>query len=175
LHAAPFRATHASKQQPLTLAQKQPNKKQPSRRSIATDDPVIVKTKRLMASAPGALSLAQGIVHWPPPPAAVAAAAAELTSPNSAVHGYGPAEGLPELREKLRAKLRADNGLDHDYDVMVTAGANQGFVNLVLALVDEGDKAALFAPYYFNHVMALQVTVCLGAGVVWLLVVSCEY
>ena len=40
---------------------------------------------------------------------------------------------------------------------MVTAGANQAFVNLVLALLDPQDAAVLFAPYYFNHMMALQV------------------
>eukprot|EP00878_Enallax_costatus_P026273 GHUV01028173.1.p1 GENE.GHUV01028173.1~~GHUV01028173.1.p1 ORF type:complete len:123 (-),score=19.62 GHUV01028173.1:217-585(-) len=41
---------------------------------------------------------------------------------------------------------------------MVTAGANQAFVNLVLTLTDESDKVVLFKPYYFNHLMALQMT-----------------
>lgn len=44
------------------------------------------------------------------------------------------------------------------YDVMVTAGANQAFVNLVCALVDGPDPVVLYAPYYFNHMMALQMT-----------------
>ena len=53
------------------------------------------------------------------------------------------------------------------YNVMVTAGANQAFVNLVLGLLDPGDKVVLFRPYYFNHLMALQMTggsrsVCYG-------------
>jgi aspartate/methionine/tyrosine aminotransferase len=39
------------------------------------------------------------------------------------------------------------------YDVHVTAGANQGFTNIVLALVDAADPVVLFAPYYFNHLM----------------------
>lgn len=43
------------------------------------------------------------------------------------------------------------------HKVMVTAGANQAFVNLVLALLDPQDAVVLFAPYYFNHMMALQV------------------
>ena len=42
--------------------------------------------------------------------------------------------------------------------VMVTAGANQAYTNMVLTLLDAGDAAALFAPYYFNHLMALQMT-----------------
>jgi aspartate/methionine/tyrosine aminotransferase len=41
---------------------------------------------------------------------------------------------------------------------MVTAGANQAFVNVVLSLVDEHDRVVLFKPYYFNHMMALQMT-----------------
>lgn len=41
---------------------------------------------------------------------------------------------------------------------MITAGANQGFANLVVALLDPGDSCVLFRPYYFNHLMALQMT-----------------
>lgn len=37
---------------------------QVSRRVQATDPPVIVKTKQLMAGREGVLSLAQGVVHW---------------------------------------------------------------------------------------------------------------
>ena len=45
----------------------------PSRRALATDAPVIVATKALIAAAgrPDVLSLAQGVVHWAPPGAAV--------------------------------------------------------------------------------------------------------
>lgn len=44
------------------------------------------------------------------------------------------------------------------YNVMVTAGANQAFVNVVLTLLDPGDSVVLFVPYYFNHLMAIQMT-----------------
>lgn len=47
--------------------------------------------------------------------------------------------------------------LSVQHKVMVTAGANQAFVNLVLALLDPQDAVVLFAPYYFNHMMAIQV------------------
>ena len=40
----------------------------------------------------------------------------------------------------------------------MTAGANQGYTNLVLSLLDAGDAAVLFRPYYFIHLMALQMT-----------------
>jgi len=41
---------------------------------------------------------------------------------------------------------------------MVTAGANQAYTNVVLTLMDAGDASCLFRPYYFNHLMALQMT-----------------
>jgi aspartate/methionine/tyrosine aminotransferase len=41
---------------------------------------------------------------------------------------------------------------------MVTAGANQGFVNVLLTLTDASDPVVLFKPYYFNHLMAIQMT-----------------
>ncbi|KAJ6820395.1 uncharacterized protein M6B38_326625 [Iris pallida] len=41
---------------------------------------------------------------------------------------------------------------------MVTAGANQAFVNLVLTLCDAGDSVVMFAPYYFNAYMSFQMT-----------------
>ena len=44
------------------------------------------------------------------------------------------------------------------YDVHVTAGANQAFANVVLAVLDPEDTCVLFAPYYFNHMMALQLS-----------------
>jgi aspartate/methionine/tyrosine aminotransferase len=116
-----------------------------SRRLVETDVPCVASTRALVAAVPGTLSLAQGVVHWPPPAAALAAAAAGAA--DAAVSLYGPDEGLPALRAALRAKLAARNGLP-GYDAIVTAGANQGFASAVLALVDAGDAVALFAPYY---------------------------
>lgn len=132
-----------------------------SGRITATDDPVIVLTKAMIAGAPrDVLSLAQGIVHWQPPEMALESGRELFATP--AAHQYGPDEGMPALREALAGKLAAENGLP-DHDVMVTAGANQAYANAVLALVDAGDRAVLFAPYYFNHHMALTMT---GADVV---------
>lgn len=39
-------------------------------------------------------------------------------------------------------------------EVIITAGANQAFVNVVVALLDASDRCVLFKPYYFNHLMA---------------------
>jgi len=120
-----------------------------------TDDPVIVKTKQLMTGSQGVISLAQGVVHWQPPKSALEAAAKALQDP--ATSQYGPCDGLPQLVRALEEKVEVENGLPQ-HRIMVTAGANQAFVNLVVSLLDESDRVVLFAPYYFNHLMAIQMT-----------------
>eukprot|EP00890_Picochlorum_soloecismus_P006017 jgi/Picsp_1/6416/NSC_03764-R1_transaminase transferring nitrogenous groups len=110
-----------------------------SKRMRGADAPVITKTKGLVMNSPGTLSLAQGIVHWAPPEAALEKVKSQIME-NPVVHGYGPDEGMPELREKLREKLQRENGLE-DYDVHVTCGAQQAFANLVLTILDPEDEA----------------------------------
>jgi len=130
-----------------------------SERISVTETPVIAFTRRVMAMRPDTVSLAQGIVYWPPPPEALAAAAAALSDPATAatVSSYGPNEGLPELREALRAKVATQNGLS-GHNICVTHGANQAFVNLVLTLVDAKDRVVLFKPAYFDHLMTITQT-----------------
>eukprot|EP00199_Chlamydomonas_sp_CCMP681_P002316 CAMPEP_0119111636 /NCGR_PEP_ID=MMETSP1180-20130426/36531_1 /TAXON_ID=3052 ORGANISM="Chlamydomonas cf sp, Strain CCMP681" /NCGR_SAMPLE_ID=MMETSP1180 /ASSEMBLY_ACC=CAM_ASM_000741 /LENGTH=423 /DNA_ID=CAMNT_0007098707 /DNA_START=46 /DNA_END=1317 /DNA_ORIENTATION=- len=128
-----------------------------SQRVRDTDDPVIVAMKQLIASSPRpTLSLAQGVVHWAPPPQALQAAAHVLATDPVSISAYGASDGLPALKAALMAKLGA-RGLNQ-HQVMVTTGANQAFVNVVLALVDKQDSVCLFTPYYFNHLMAVQMT-----------------
>jgi katanin p60 ATPase-containing subunit A1 len=103
------------------------------------------------------MSLAQGIVHWAPPPQALDRVAKALADPaTTAIHSYGPDEGNPALREALRQKLVHKNNLPN-YDVCVTAGANQAFTNIVLAFLDPDDAIVLWLPYYFNHQMSIQM------------------
>ena len=127
---------------------------QPSQSIIKTDAPIVEKMRNL--SKPGVASLAQGIVHWAPPAEAVDAAVMAASEPSS--HAYGADAGLPELREALTDRLRT-KGLDN-VEVMVTAGANQAFTNVALTLLDAGDACVLFAPYYFNHRMMLDMRGC---------------
>lgn len=100
-----------------------------------------------------------GIVHWGPPPVALERLGSALSSPASAasVSGYAPNEGLPALRAALRKKLADKNGLQN-YDVIVTPGCNQAFLNALLAVCDVEDRVVLFKPYYFDHLMAMQMT-----------------
>ncbi|CAL9241357.1 unnamed protein product [Arabidopsis halleri] len=127
-----------------------------SRRTLGTDMPVMAQIRSLMAELTSPpMSLAQGVVHWQPPQKALDKVKDLVWDPM--VSNYGPDEGLPELRHALLNKLRVENKLTQS-QVMVTAGANQAFVNLVITLCDAGDSVVMFEPYYFNSYMAFQMT-----------------
>jgi len=130
-----------------------------SKRILATDDPCIVSMQKMMAGKEGVLSLAQGIVHWKPPQSVGEAARKALEEDDT--NSYCGDDGLVTLRTALSEKIKNENGLTSS-SVMVTSGSNQGYMNVVLSLLSEGDTAVLFRPYYFNHMMALQMV---GASV----------
>jgi katanin p60 ATPase-containing subunit A1 len=127
-----------------------------SKRAVKTDEPIMVKMQELIQEVnPAPLSLAQGVVYWQPPKQALDKVKDLVSEP--IVSLYGADAGIPELREALTKKLRQENKLQKS-SVMVTAGANQAFVNIVLALCDPGDSVIMFAPYYFNAYMSFQMT-----------------
>lgn len=138
-----------------------------SPRVLETLDPCVVLMKQLIGQYShlwegdkgGIFSLAQGVVYWEPPSTCQEALIQEITAPNNLLHTYGPAQGIPELTDMLKDKIATENGLTN-HDVMVTVGANQAYVNVVLTTLCGDSKAVVFAPYYFNHVMALQM--CCG-------------
>jgi katanin p60 ATPase-containing subunit A1 len=116
----------------------------------------MVQMQELLRGAGGdVISLAQGVVHWQPPEDGLTKVKSLVDEPTTS--HYGADEGLPELRDALLEKLRRENKLCNSA-VMVTAGANQAYVNVVLTLCDPGDKVVLFVPYYFNAFMAYQMT-----------------
>lgn len=126
-----------------------------ARRAVLTETPVMVQIQELVRGLKDCVSLAQGVVYWQPPAQALEKVKEIIWEPS--VSRYGADEGLPELREALKQKLGRENNL-HKSSVMVTSGANQAFVNVVLALCDAGDSVVMFAPYYFNAYMSFQMT-----------------
>lgn len=137
---------------------------QPARRLAAVLEPVIPRVGALTAAHPGTLSMAQGMVDWGPPPQVREAVAAALAGAEddpiaaTALDRYGPMQGEPQLLEALAAHLRSQHGLDLDgAELLVTAGSNMAFQVLMQVLCDPGDEVILPAPWYFNHVMAVQL------------------
>jgi len=129
----------------------------PSTRACRVQLPIIPTVAGWIAQTPGTISLGQGVVHYGPPPAALAAIPEFLEKfPHER---YVPDAGLPELRKRFEQKLREENGIDAPFErrIYVTAGANQAFLNAVLAICDPGDEVILLSPYYFNHEMAVTL------------------
>lgn len=111
--------------------------------------------QELLHGTKDCMSLAQGVVYWQPPSQALAKIKESISLPF--ISNYGPDDGIPELRAALINKLKLENKLTK-CSVMVTAGANQAFVSLVLTLCDAGDSVVMFVPYYFNAYMSFQMT-----------------
>jgi aspartate/methionine/tyrosine aminotransferase len=131
-----------------------------SLRMQAVQTPIIPVVGELIRAHPGTISLGQGVAYYGPPPAALASIQKFAADPQN--HKYKLVQGIPELLEAIEKKLAGENGirLDPDQRLVVTAGANMGFVNAVLAITDPGDEVILNLPYYFNHEMAVRIADC---------------
>ena len=145
-----------------------------SSRIQCTLDPCVVLMKELIGKYAhlwddkgGIFSLAQGVVYWKPPEVVTLALVEALQAddqPNDdnsksappLLHTYGPDEGLPALRTAIQKKIKRENALTN-HEVIVTVGANQAYTNCILTLMNQDQKVVVFAPFYFNHVMAVQM------------------
>ena len=86
-----------------------------------------------------------------------------ILPPRILFNKYGSIQGRSELLELIKEKLEEENKLNlKDMEVMITAGGNQAFVNVALTLIDPGDTVLVLRPYYFSHVVSLQMA---GANV----------
>jgi len=126
----------------------------PSKRIVSIQPAIMQELQQYFT--PRTISFAQGVPFFPPPGEALSSMKGRIGEHGS--HNYSPDAGLPELREALSEKLKKENGIcATSNQIMVTAGANQGFVNAVLSIADIGDEIILLRPYYFNHEMALRM------------------
>ena len=136
-----------------------------SRRIAAVQAPIIPVVGAWTRNMPGTLSFGQGMVSYPPPESALAAIRDFGRQPEH--HLYGSAFGHPDLLAAIEHKLRLENGIDvaAGVDVMVSAGSNMGFLNVLLAITDPGDEIILPLPYYFNQEMAVRMLNCMPVAV----------
>ena len=130
-----------------------------SRRMQDVQLPIIPWVGDLIGRTPGTISLGQGVVDYAPPAAAHEALIRFCADP--AQHKYQHGLGIPELRERISARLAAENRIDVDrFSLMVTAGGNMAFLTALLAICDQGDEVVLVKPYFFNHEMAVRIIGC---------------
>jgi aspartate/methionine/tyrosine aminotransferase len=87
-----------------------------------------------------------------------------LTDPEA--HLYGPVLGLPDLRAEVASQWStAYGGAVRADQVAITSGCNQAFAAAIATLCGEGDDVIIPAPFYFNHVMWLDMS---GVNAVYL-------
>ena len=128
-------------------------------RMQSVQSPIIPVVGELIRNNPGTISLGQGVAYYGPPPQAIESIQKFLANPEN--HKYSLVQGIPELLKAIGHKLEAENDISLDGSrIVVTAGANMGFVNAVLAIADPGDEIILQLPYYFNHEMAVVIAGC---------------
>ncbi len=129
-------------------------------RMDAVQAPIIPVIGEMIRQTPGTISLGQGMVHYGPPRQVIDAVSRALDDP--ATHEYGDGAGTTELTGRIEAKLRRENGIDvrRGSRVMVTAGANMAFMDVVFAITHPGDEVILPVPFYFNHDMAIEMAGC---------------
>ena len=130
-----------------------------SLRMQSVQTPIIPVVGELIRANSGTISLGQGVAYYGPPPEAARSIQAFFADPEN--HKYKLVQGIGELLDAIEKKLAAENGICLDGQrIVVTAGANMGFVNAVLAITDPGDEIILNLPYYFNHEMAITIADC---------------
>ncbi|MCS6822660.1 MAG: pyridoxal phosphate-dependent aminotransferase [Cytophagaceae bacterium] len=71
---------------------------------------------------------------------------------------YSPVPGYPELRSAIADKLKRENQLDVTAEnIVVSTGAKQSIVNVLLSLIGRGDEVIIFAPYWVSYVEMVKL------------------
>ena len=103
-----------------------------------------------LAAKTGAINLGQGFPDFDCDPALVDAVAAAMRAGHNQ---YPPMTGIPALRQAVSDKIALTTGrrYDADSEITITAGATQGILSTVLALVHPGDDVIVLEPCYDSY------------------------
>jgi N-succinyldiaminopimelate aminotransferase len=110
-----------------------------------------------LAATTGAVNLGQGFPDTDGPPEIAAAAAAAIMEGRG--NQYPPGAGIPELRQAVAAHQKRFYGFDLDPEtqVLVTVGATEAIAAALLALMEPGDEAIAFEPYYDSYAASVAL------------------
>lgn len=103
-----------------------------------------------LANKHDAINLGQGFPDEAGPQAVLDFAANALLNGNNQ---YGPVTGVPELRQAVARSNKRFYDLDVNWEnqVLVTSGASEALAASFLGLLQPGDEAILFTPYYDSY------------------------
>ncbi len=120
------------------------------------------RSRELKAQGRDIIDLSLGEPDHEPPAFAIAAAQEAIKGP---WHKYPPVNGFLDVRQAIAKKFKRDNGLEYAADqIMVSTGAKQSIMNVVMALVGPGDEVVIPAPFWVTY--AEQVKMAGGTPVI---------
>ncbi len=71
---------------------------------------------------------------------------------------YTAVPGTIELRKAIAAKFKRDNGLEYSPEqIVVSTGAKQSLINVVLCLVNPGDEVIVPAPFWVSYAAMVEL------------------
>lgn len=110
-----------------------------------------------MINAVGGLNLGQGICDLPTPDPIKRGAIDAIEADRSIYSNFA---GIEPLREAILKKAQSFNNLpaQTSAEVMVSIGSTGAFVSAIFSLLDAGDEAILFEPFYGYHRNLLHLT-----------------
>ena len=104
---------------------------------------------QLKSEGKDVISFSLGEPDFKTPPRIIEAAEQSL---NRGETHYTQSKGVPELRDAITEKLKADNKLAATSDdILVTPGAKQAIFEAICTLLNEGDEAVLFDPAWVSY------------------------
>ncbi|MFN5024775.1 MAG: pyridoxal phosphate-dependent aminotransferase [Bacteroidota bacterium] len=106
-------------------------------------------SRELAAQGHDVINLSLGEPDFPTPQHIKDAAKAAIDANFSY---YTPVAGIPELREAISAKFKRENNLDFaPAQTLVSTGAKQSIMNVILALINPGDEVIIPTPYWVSY------------------------
>ena len=65
---------------------------------------------------------------------------------------YPPVSGYNDLREAISVKFKKENGLDYSpSQIIASVGGKHSLINVILSIINPGDEAIIFAPYWVSY------------------------
>ncbi len=106
--------------------------------------------KQTSVAIPGLINMGSGTPDFEPPAFIFDAMRAALEQQQVKYTAWA---GTPELRQAAATKLERENGLvvDPDSEIMVTSGAQEAVVSVMMGLLDPGENALIPSPHYGTY------------------------
>jgi aspartate aminotransferase len=119
------------------------------------------RARQLKAEGRDVIDLGGGDPDFPTPQHIVAVAADAMEAGDT---HYVASPGIPELREAITEKLRADNGVEYTPgEIIVTPGGKSAIYAAMMTLVDRDDEVLILDPGWVSY--APEVTLAEGRPV----------